>query len=41
MYGKKVEAVQKAKEEFLDQIHDLNKPMLCCDDEEKWSIRIT
>ena len=31
---KKVEAVQKAKEEFLDQIHNLNTPMLCCDDEE-------
>ena len=31
---KKAEAVQKAREEFLDQIHDLNTPMLCCDNEE-------
>ena len=32
--GKKIQAVQKAREEFLDQIHDLNTPMLCCDDED-------
>ena len=32
--GKKAQAVKKAREEFLDQIHDLNTPMLWCNDED-------
>ena len=33
--GKKVETVQKPKVDFLYRIHDLNTPMLCCDNDKK------
>ena len=35
VWEKEAEAVQKAREEFLDQIHDLNTPMLCSNNDKK------